>query len=340
MAGTYTLTVTDANGCTAQASVLVTVVAGGGTGCARGVVISEVAWAGTDDDPEAEWIELRNLLDHDVDLTGWRLRWRLANPQTPAETVWKVLPLEGVVGQAEDHPALALRAGTSDPADEWLDLRDQRRGRDFFLLERVSDETVADVQADLIYDALPPEDRMLDLSDEGEVLELVDPSGCVIDTANRERDGIGGWVGGDEEAAATMERTDPAQGDVEANWHTNLGIVTYGVDADGEDLFGTAGAPNEPLLESGLEETEVTSLLLTTAGVAEGIPAGAQIDGGAPTRTVTLAEDSDLPVAMTYTVSFEQGDVILYPTSIVPPGEYEVWLRLGKAALLLHIEAR
>ncbi len=42
--------------------------------CAAGsVVINEVAWGGEAGNPQAEWIELYNPTDNDVDLSGWRL---------------------------------------------------------------------------------------------------------------------------------------------------------------------------------------------------------------------------------------------------------------------------
>ncbi|HHR85907.1 MAG TPA: lamin tail domain-containing protein, partial [Candidatus Acetothermia bacterium] len=37
------------------------------------VAISEIAWAGSADDPTAEWIELYNSTDSTIDLSAWRL---------------------------------------------------------------------------------------------------------------------------------------------------------------------------------------------------------------------------------------------------------------------------
>lgn len=79
----------------------------------RDVVISEVAWMGTQAGANDEWIELYNNTDGDIDLTGWKL-------------------------QAEDGtPTIAL-SGTI-------------RAHGFFLLERTDDNTVKDIAADLIY---------------------------------------------------------------------------------------------------------------------------------------------------------------------------------------------
>jgi PKD repeat protein len=338
MAGTYTLTVTNSAGCQSGALVSVDFGQGAGGECTRGVIISEIAWAGTAADPQAEWIELQNLLDRDVDLQGWQLRWRGAAPQTSGDIVWKTLPLSGWIGGAEVHPPLGLRSDISDRADQWLDLRDQIRRRDFFLIERLNDDTVTDIAADLIYDAFPLEERRLSLSDEGEIVQLIDPSGCVVDTANRELEGIGGWLAGDEESGATMERTDPTREDVAANWHTNLGIITYGVDRDGTALFGTAGTVNQPLLETGIEERETISLRLTATGIAAPLPVLGTVNSGIPTRTAALLEGDDDPVPGTFSVDVQTSYVVVTPTSALPPGEYDLWVRVGEVALVIHAQ--
>jgi len=338
MAGTYTLTVTNSAGCRAWTSVSVDFGQGAGGECERGLIISEIAWAGAAADPEAEWIELQNLLDHDVDLDGWQLRWRRAAPQTSGDTLWNILPLSGWIGKAEAHPPLGLRSDLSEPAVQWLDLRDQFRRSDFFLIERLNDDTVADIEADLIYDALPHEERRLLLSDEGEIVQLVDPSGCVVDTANRELDGIGGWLAGDEETGATMERTDPTREDVAGNWHPNLGIITYGVDRDGAALFGTAGTVNQPLLETGFEKQEIMSLLLTATGIAAPLPVLGAINNGIPMRTAALLEASDNPAPVTFSVDVEASYVVVRPTCCLPSGEYDIWVRVGEVALVIRAQ--
>jgi hypothetical protein len=79
----------------------------------RDVVISEVAWMGTQASANDEWIELYNTTDHDIDLTGWKLQ---AADGTPTITLSGIIPAHG-----------------------------------FFLLERTDDNTVKDIAADLIY---------------------------------------------------------------------------------------------------------------------------------------------------------------------------------------------
>jgi len=82
-------------------------------GIARCVVINEVAWMGTQASASDEWIELKNNMDQDIDLTGWTLE---AADGTPS------IPLSGTILASS-----------------------------FFLLERTDDTAVSDVAADQVY---------------------------------------------------------------------------------------------------------------------------------------------------------------------------------------------
>jgi hypothetical protein len=178
------------------------------------VVISEVAWGGTAASPEDEWIELTNVTESTIDLTGWTLRWRLTQPTTAEEREWKVVKLQGTIAPYATY-----------------------------LLERGNDEVVRDIRADLIYNVA--------LDDRGEVLELLDPTGKVVDTANAWI-GRTGWAAGygrDGAAPyATMERVNLFGPDVPQNWRANQGIITRGRDRLGNALVGTARAVNERTL--------------------------------------------------------------------------------------------
>ena len=77
------------------------------------VVISEVAWMGTNVSANDEWIELFNTTSSPIDLTGWTL---VANDGTPTIALSGSIPAGG-----------------------------------YFLLERTDDTTVPGVTADLIY---------------------------------------------------------------------------------------------------------------------------------------------------------------------------------------------
>ncbi|MFO8033752.1 MAG: lamin tail domain-containing protein, partial [Candidatus Bipolaricaulota bacterium] len=181
------------------------------------IVISEIAWGGTPARPDDEWIELTNVNGETIDLTGWTLRWRLASPTTDAEREWKAVELDGTLAPYAPY-----------------------------LLVRGSDDVVSDIRADLIYDAT------LELDDRGEVMELLDPSGRLVDSANVERTGQTGWEAGYRQDGAapyaTMERVNVFQSDTAQNWRANQGIISRGVDREGNALVGTPRAVNERTL--------------------------------------------------------------------------------------------
>lgn len=77
------------------------------------VVINEVAWGGSREDPTGEWIELLNTSDRAISLEGWCLV------------------------SSDGSPDILLQ-GTISPSG-------------FYLLERDDDEAVPDIDADLIY---------------------------------------------------------------------------------------------------------------------------------------------------------------------------------------------
>ena len=126
------------------------------------VILSEIAWMGTVDSANYEWIELYNYADYEVDLTEWTLK-------------------------AEDgSPSISLN-GKILPGG-------------FFLLERTSDNTVIATSADMIYTgALGNEGEVLELKDASNTLvdTVVAPSGWPAGDnttkATMERDVNGIW---------------------------------------------------------------------------------------------------------------------------------------------------
>jgi hypothetical protein len=96
----------------------------------------------------------------------------------------------------------------------------------FFLLERTDDGAIIDIQANQIY--------MGGLSNGGETLELIDPTGAVIDTANSIG---GGWLAGISDRRYSMEREGGP--DIPGNWETYSGYYGAGHDADGNPINGT-----------------------------------------------------------------------------------------------------
>lgn len=175
------------------------------------VAINELAWSGTNTNPEHEWIELINNTDKKVDLTGWSLRWRKNKKQE-----YKSVELTGFI-----------------PA------------HGFYLLERISDDTVSNMTADLIYDKEKP--YHLPLSDTGEKMELLDKKGNLIDTANSQNTKEG-WPAGSINPLSSMERVDPKEEDIMKNWSTNKGKFIRGLDAKGLNLTATPNTVNESYL--------------------------------------------------------------------------------------------
>ncbi|MCS7240236.1 MAG: lamin tail domain-containing protein, partial [Candidatus Bipolaricaulota bacterium] len=294
----------------------------GGAAAYAPVVVNEIAWAGTPASPEDQWIELINVTDQEIDLTGWILRWRRKFPNTPEEAEWKVVELRGVI------PPYG-----------------------YFLLERGHDNVVSDVPADLIYPRfVRVGDREIPLlfSLKGDIVELLDTAGNVIDTANAERPERDGWIAGSPAPLfATMERIDPYDRDHEENWATNRGIVINGLDAQTKLLTATAYYVNEESLIRTLAAQEVLTVeqgdVITTTFEP---PAWARGVTELPRITVTLADvaggagalvpPEDLGDAVTgrrlegflnYQVTVD--------TASLGEGTYQIWLALGKGTLHL-----
>jgi len=288
-------------------------VAGGGGGVFADVVINEVAWAGTNADPEDEWIELHNNSDQTIDLTGWILRWRRKQPATPEDEIWKVVDLSGTIGP-----------------------------NGYYLLERRHEETVSDIDSDLLYDTVPP--YPLELVDLGEVMELLNAQGDVVDTANVDRPERDGWIAGTGSDGlppfGTMERIDPLSPDTDDNWATNRHLIINGLDALTELLTATAVMINENTLiqtlaggtpqvvELGEQVTIAVDFPLAADG-AEGLPQVilARMDPAAGGGGAAL-EPSAQAAALTGRRVGGTYELLL-DTSALTPGIYGLWLSMG-----------
>ena len=315
---TFAFIVTDLFGAFGIGTIAVTVqeceqVAGGGGGVFADVVINEVAWGGTAASPEDEWIELRNNTDQSIDLTGWSLRWQRRQPATPEETDWKTVELSGTIAPAG-----------------------------YYLLERSDDEAASGITANLIYGTTAP--YSLELSDLGEVIELVNADGGVVDTANADHPEREGWVAGTGPDGVppfgTMERIDPLSPDTDSNWATNRHLIINGLDALNDVLTGTAGMANENTLIRTLggetpQVVQVGELVTITVefplviGGAEGLPqvilaqmnAAAGGGGAALEPSAQAAVLSSRRIGGTYELSLD--------TSTLAPGTYGLWLSMG-----------
>jgi len=77
------------------------------------IIINEIAWMGTDNSPQDEWIELYNNLSSPINISGWKLK---SNDGTPEVILEGKIPAKG-----------------------------------FFLLERTDETTLINIKSDLIY---------------------------------------------------------------------------------------------------------------------------------------------------------------------------------------------
>jgi hypothetical protein len=111
----------------------------------RDVVISEVAWMGTQASASDEWIELYNTTSAPIDLTNWK-----------------------IISLTDNSPNFTINS----PSCSNVVIPPYG----FFLLERTNDATVKDIAADCIYTG--------SLVNSGEALVLQDSLGNIIDTAN------------------------------------------------------------------------------------------------------------------------------------------------------------
>ena len=202
----------------------------GATTIGKTLIINEIAWAGTAASSTDEWIELANVSDRPIDLSGWTLVF--------ADTVIHLGELAGATRQ--------IRQTIVEPGG-------------FLVLERTDDATISDIEADLIY--------VENLNNSGTVLRLIDANGIEVDTANASSEGwAAGTASGDEVPYSTMERVDPTGADVPENWRSNDGVICCGSDAHGERLHGTPGAKNSATV---IEETVPVVILISPAKDAD-----------------------------------------------------------------------
>jgi len=135
------------------------------------VVINEIAWMGTTKKSSDEWIELRNLSDKDIDLTGWTL-----------ESSDYQVELDENGDEVEDKK-------------NQIKLEGKIKTDDFFLMEK-TDKDSTEEKEDLVYSG------NFNLSNKGESLILRDVEGEKIDELEIDED----WPAGNSETKQTMER--------------------------------------------------------------------------------------------------------------------------------------
>jgi len=319
-----TFTVVDPYGEFALATVLITVIDcpdPEGEGGGSGLVVNEVAWAGTGSNAEHEWIELYNGSDGPVSLDGWVITWRRRQPETDEDWVWKAIELRGEI---------------------------QPDG--YFLIERYVDDAVSDIEADLVYGqrVLPDELRLSDL---GEIIRLLDSEGRIVDRVNEygpeERDGwpAGCLITSTSMPYATLERIDPEEGDFEENWSTNGGLIINGEDSERRLLTATARIINE---ETVLREILKRSPIQVAHGevltMVSALPSWVYDMDEVPQIHLIQIDRASAP-CLARLVAFEEEAIEFVTiqqeplsssttvnTGLLPLGEYQVWITLGKGA--------
>lgn len=194
----------------------------------------------------------------------------------------------------------------TDSGDIRVELSGEIAAYGFYLLERTDDTTVSDIGADRIYTG--------SLRNEGEALELIDPSGALIDTANA---GGGAWPAGSTEPRRSMERHGLL--DVPGSWGTFAGVGANGLDAEGSPIGGTPRQANAPLV------APIPTATATPTDVfdAAPFPAGAVLINEVA-WSGTLASSSDEWIEL-----FNPGDqpIDLTGWTLTDDGDIEVALR-------------
>ncbi len=100
--------------------------------------------------------------------------------------------------------------------------------KSYFLLERTDDNSVPNITADSIYSGA--------LANKGEILQLKDSSGVLIDR-------VDAWHAGNNSTKATMERKDKTiSGDIASNWRTSTSTYNSGLGTPSNSSTSGGGA--------------------------------------------------------------------------------------------------
>lgn len=174
------------------------------------VIISEIAWSGTADNPDHEWIELYNRTDAAIDIGNWSMTGIVDGNSTTFSAsdidgyLTKVIPPHGYLIYG-DAPDIFQTGATVHIWDSSMDLDD----------------------------AIPYQLVLYDGPD---------TSSNIVDRAN---DNSGSWCAGTSTSHESMERVDLfAQGDNCLNWATNSVNVPDVKDKGGNSVNGTPGMVN------------------------------------------------------------------------------------------------
>lgn len=168
------------------------------------VVINEIAWMGTEASQYAEWIELYNITDSPIDLSGWKI----------IKSV-KGTILTGLAGQIQAHG--------------------------YYLIERITPSSSHSFN-DITANVSSPFGGS-GLLNAGEDLILQDSGGIKIDNVNGSAQWYGAGTASPEyKSMERIDSNKP--GDDSTNWATNNGVTKNGYDIKGKEINGTPGSAN------------------------------------------------------------------------------------------------
>ncbi len=132
----------------------------------KNIIINEIAWMGTLNSYNDEWIELKNVSNQAIDIKGWQLFDKKEN-------------IKIYFGEGNEGTIISPNG--------------------FYLLERTNDDSVPDISADLIYSgSINDTDETIKLFNSN--CQLVDQ---VITNGG---DNSNQWIAGEKEGRKTMER--------------------------------------------------------------------------------------------------------------------------------------
>ena len=200
-----TLNVIDDKGATSTATSTIVVKSKKESYSVLDVVINEIAWMGTTDSSNDEWVELYNNTNKEINLIGWTLSW----------------------GEATSTHYVSL-TGTIPPYG-------------FYLLERTASTTISDTEEDQIYTGALKNTKISGGKYRGEKIELEDSNSDLIDIVDCSSE----WSAGNNDTKHTMERVNPRiSGNKKENWANNDGKTINGLDAGVNPIYGTPKAKN------------------------------------------------------------------------------------------------
>lgn len=201
------------------------------------VIINELMWMGSSVSAFDEWLELRNLTDQPIDLSGWYLTRKASG----VETLMLTLPADSVI-EANGLFVISNYAASST-SSALLDEPD------------VVDSAVSLANTQLQIKLYAPDNVIQDIADDG--------SGAPLK---------GGYVSGS--AWASMERNyTVSDGTLAGSWHTATSAVGF---KPGPEL-GTPGLANSnsaPIAVAGADQTTYANDVTTFDGTESSDPDG------------------------------------------------------------------